>query len=224
MTKFKLASAGAIAIAAVLAFGTAASAGTVVLSDNFDNATAGLNSAGDSVFTSTSPLENSPNAASIDIIGAGAGFDLLPGHGLYVDLDGSSGSGNTPVFGQLTSTATFGPGAYTLTFDLAGNQRGAAAQTTTVTFGGLSYTISDVASSQGFTPYSFTFNTTSDAQLMIVETGGPAGSDQQGNLLDNVMLVSNVPEPAAWGMMIGGLGLIGLSLRRRNQMAAGSIA
>lgn len=34
-------------------------------------------------------------------------------------------------------------------------------------------------------------------------------------LLDNVSIQSAVPEPATWGMMLGGLGLIGLMARRR---------
>src|SRR6185369_10906931 len=91
-------------------------------------------SPGDATFLSTAA------PGSIDIIGTGF-FDLQPGHGNYVDLDGSSGSGHNPA-GQLTSVATFGPGNYTLTFALAGNLRGAPAQTTTVSLGSFSQTFS----------------------------------------------------------------------------------
>ena len=58
---------------------------------------------------------------SIDLIGegpAGPNQDYYPGHGLYVDLAGSTGE-----FGTLTSNAIFGPGNYVLHFDIAGPHR-----------------------------------------------------------------------------------------------------
>ncbi|MGL6042555.1 MAG: PEPxxWA-CTERM sorting domain-containing protein, partial [Sandaracinobacteroides sp.] len=41
-------------------------------------------------------------------------------------------------------------------------------------------------------------------------TAGPSGI-----ALDNVTVTSNVPEPATWGMMILGFGLVGATMRRR---------
>ncbi len=170
----------------------------IVLQDNFDAAGPGdhLSWSGDAVFTSTSP------PGSVDLIGVGGSFDLQPGHGSYVDLDGSTGSGNNPA-GQLTSFPSFGAGTYTLTFDLAGNQRTAASQETVVSLGSFSQAFT-LASNVPFTSHSLTFTTITGGQLRFTETGP---SDQQGNLLDNVVLTA-VPEPSTWAMMV--LGFLGI--------------
>jgi hypothetical protein len=122
-------------LSSALALTAASAEAATVFTDNFNSDTPSLNSTGDAFFLSTSPSYNKPNEASIDIIGSGpsgTSFDILPGNGYYVDLDGSSGYGNKPLAGQLTYKGTFAPGNYVLTFDLAGNQRGAGAQTTEV--------------------------------------------------------------------------------------------
>ncbi len=202
-----------IAATAFLVAATAsqASYAGVVLNDNFDGSTPDqLNWKGDLLFTSTSP----PGAnSSVDLIGAGGAFDFFfgQGHGSYVDLDGSSGNGNNPA-GQLTSTGTFGPGLYTLTFDLAGNRRGATDQTTVVTLGSTAVASITDASGVGFTSYSFTFTTTG-GQLVFTELGP---SDQQGNILDNVVLTA-VPEPSTWAMMVLGFAGVGFMAYRRKQ-------
>ncbi len=187
-----------------------ASAGAV-LTDTFDgDAPAGLNWAGDAVFTSTGA------PGSVDLIGAPPPFfDLQPGNGYYVDLDGSSGGGNDPA-GQLTSVLSFGPGAYTLTFDLAGNLRGAPDQTTTVSLGDFSADLTP-SNSTAFTLHSFTFTTTTGGNLVFTEHGP---SDQQGNLLDNVSLNTGVPEPASWALMFVGFGGLGAVLRTNRRRLA----
>lgn len=48
--------------------------------------------------------------------------------------------------------------------------------------------------------------------------GGPVGGDGEGGGLD--ALVTAVPEPAAWAMMITGFGLAGAVLRRRRAILA----
>jgi len=176
----------------------------IVLSDNFNASVPDqLNWAGDSVFTSTSP------PGSVDLIGQGGVFNFLPGHGSYVDMDGSSGSGNDPA-GQLTSVVTLAAGSYSLTFDLAGNQRGAAAQTTRVTLGNFSVDIPLVPANAGFSTYTYNFTTTG-GNLVFTELGP---SDQQGNLLDNVVLTA-VPEPSTWAMMLLGFMGVGFMAYRR---------
>jgi hypothetical protein len=186
-----------------------ASAG--VLDDNFNADGPGVfNWPGDAVFTSTGA------PGSVDLIGAPPPFfDLQPGNGFYVDLDGTTGSGNDPA-GQLTSVGTFGPGTYTLTFDLAGNLRGAPDQSTTVSLGDFSATLTPGAST-GFALRSFTFTTTTAGHLVFTEHGP---SDQQGNLLDNVALNVGVPEPATWAMMLMGFGGLGAMLRANRRRIA----
>lgn len=181
-----------LAAAALTAGQAAASA---VLVDTFDtDGPPVLNWAGDALFTSTGA------PGSVDLIGAPPPFfDLSPGHGYYVDLDGSSGTGNDPA-GQLTSTGVFGPGTYTLHFLLAGNLRGAPDQSTTVSLGDFSATLTPTATTD-FVLHSFTFTTTQAGNLVFTEHGP---SNQQGNLLDNVALSTGVPEPASWALMILG--------------------
>ncbi len=198
--------AAAAALAALIAGHASAAA---LLSDNFNADVQALNSPGDALFTSTSP------PGSIDIIGTGF-FDLQPGNGNYVDLDGSSGNGHNPA-GQLTSVATFGPGNYTLKFDLAGNLRGAPGQSTTANLGSFSQVFSP-ANSSGFALQTVHFHTTSGGSLVFTE-GGP--SNQQGNLLDNITLTSGIPEPASWAMMVVGFaGLGGMVRARRRRLVA----
>ena len=171
-----------------------------------------MNWGGDAVFDVTSP------PSSVDLIGVGGGFDFIMGHGGYIDLDGSSGSNNNPA-GQLTSKTVFGPGTYTLTFDLAGNRRGAMAQTTDVTLGDFSTSIGPEPQGLGFQTFTFTFTTTVAGSLVFTEEGP---SDQQGNLLDNVKL--SVPEPSAWALMLMGFGGLGAVLRANRRRLATAFA
>ena len=196
------------ASAAALVAGAAA-ASPPVLTDTFNlDAPPMLNWAGDGLLATT--------AGSVDLIGSPPPFfDLQPGNGYYVDLDGSTGNGNNPA-GQLTSTATFGPGTYTLHFLLAGNLRSAPDQSTTISLGDFSTTLTPSASTP-FTLHSFTFTTATAGSLMFTEQGP---SDQQGNLLDNVSLSTGAPEPASWAMMLMGFGGLGGLLRRRRHAAA----
>jgi hypothetical protein len=203
-------------LSGALALTAATAEAATVFSDNFNSDTPSLNWKGDTYFTSTTlPARYSaPGPASTDLIGSGAGgtsFDLLPGNGYYVDLDGSSGNGNLPYAGQLTYTGTFAPGKYVVTFDLAGNQRGAPAQSLDLVAGSGSTQYTDVPSTQGFTKETFYFTATAAQNSLQFSELGP--SDQQGNLLDNVS-VSAVPEPATWAMML--LGFFGMAFAIRS--------
>jgi hypothetical protein len=198
-----------------LAAASTASAG-VVLQDNFNADAQMLNWTGDATFSSLPqpPVNGQP---STDLIGTGF-FDLQPGNGNYVDLDGSTGYGNLPFAGVLVSNATFGPGSYTLSFDLAGNLRGAPAQTTFVGMinGGVPQLVAALtpANTDPFALHTYSFST-AGGQLYFVD---PGPSDQQGNLLDNVTLSSTVPEPAAWALML--IGFAGLGAATRSRRAA----
>jgi len=205
-TRTILAGIGAAALLCTAAPASAA----IVLSDDFDALIADvLNWTGDATFTSTA------KPGSVDLIGAGGHYDIDPGHGRYVDLDGSTGAGHDPA-GQLTSTASFGPGTYTLSFLLGGNARHAPGQTTVVSLGDFSVSLLRAASDP-LAPVSFTFTTTTAGNLVFTEKGP---SDNQGNILDDIQLstpgvVTGIAEPASWALMILGFGGLGASLRAR---------
>jgi hypothetical protein len=197
-------------VALVLA-ASAAHAG-VVLSDNFNSDPQMLNWTGDSTFIPV-PAVTSPGQPSVDLIGTGF-FDFYPTNGNYVDLDGSTGSNNNPA-GQLNSVLNFPAGTYTLSFDLGGNQRTSRTLTTDF-FLGLDF-IGSLAllPNDPLAPHSYTF-TTSGGVLSFIEQGP---SDQQGNILDNVTLSSDVPEPATLSLLGGGLLALGFVSWRRRRAA-----
>ena len=59
-------------------------------------------------------------------------FDVQPGNGLYVDLDGSCGAGGSI---ETKQSFTLAPGNYILEFYLSGNQRITGSDTVNVTMG-----------------------------------------------------------------------------------------
>jgi hypothetical protein len=195
-------------VAAAVLAAQAVQANTV-LSDNFNSDAQTLNWSGDSTFTSLpGPSSQGPGLASVDLIGTGF-FNLDPGNGNYVDLDGTTGWGNLPYAGILQSNASFGAGKYTLSFDLGGNERGATSQTTNIYLGSTLVDSLTLNSGSAFTLYTYTVDTTGGN--LVFDEMGP--SDQQGNILDNVTL-NSVPEPASWAMMLLGVAAIGGVMRR----------
>ncbi|WP_309604928.1 PEPxxWA-CTERM sorting domain-containing protein [Phenylobacterium sp.] len=76
----------------------------------------------------------------------------------------------------------------------------------------------------GFVPWklatmSFTATGASET-LSFLAKGGPSGGQPPFALLDGVSLKGGVPEPAAWALMIMGLGSVGAAARRRRSTAA----
>jgi hypothetical protein len=203
--------AAAIALAA---FGTGAANAGIVLSDNFDSSTPVLNWSGDSVFLSIPAPGNVQGKPSVDLVG-GNNFGYLAYSGNSVDLDGSTGYGNAPIAGEIQSIADLALGDYTVSFMLAGNLRGAYAQTTVVSIGDQSFSITPDAA-QPYTLYTLNFLGASGHLDFLDQRV----SDQQGNLLDNVVVTTGVPEPASWMLMIAGFGMLGFTLRGRKAVAA----
>jgi len=191
-----------ILIGAAILGASAAQAATPVFSDNFDTDTLALNATSFKGGWAVS-------GGTVDIIGAGGQFDLAPGNGRYIDLDGSSY--NAGIFANSVSVVA--GQTYTLSFSLAGNHRGAGNDTVEVNFGSLSQ-VYNLSSSDAFSTHtlSFTAATGGSAGFSFIDNG----SDNQGALLDNVS-VSAVPEPETYGMMLGGLALLGVVARRRRQ-------
>jgi MYXO-CTERM domain-containing protein len=177
----------AVTVIAALAASTRAD----IFSDNFDTENGGneaLNFNGLTNWTVSN--------GTIDLIGTGGVYDFLPGNGLYIDLDGTSGQS-----GQLMSLVlNLSAGSYTLYYDLAGSQRGGT-EDVDVTFG-TAPTVSHlgIPSAQGFTTYSI--NLTLGAAGPVTITFQNSGGDNQGALLDNVRVV---PTPGAAALLSAGL-------------------
>jgi hypothetical protein len=172
-----------------------------VLADNFNGENGGVG------VTNYFGFANwSVSGGSVDLIGNGF-FDFLPGNGLYVDMDGSTGNA-----GVMTSSATFGPGSYVLTFDLAGNWRNGETETVRVSYGA-TFTDFSLPQFAPFTPFSIPFVAAAPFQLSFEGFGG----DNIGMLLDDVQLeqLDAIPEPGT--LMLLGSGLSALVLRRRRK-------
>ena len=153
----------------------------------------------------------------MDIIGSSGGgslFDLVPGHGAYIDLDGSTATAGLLSIG-LGLTAGV---QYTATFDLAGGQRGTA-ETGTVRFGSASLSY-DLASADSFSAFSLSFTPGASGSFSLSFQN--AGGDNLGALLDNVSITSDggpapIPEPQTYALMLAGLALVGCAARRRGR-------
>jgi hypothetical protein len=188
-----------LAIAATLLCASAAQA-TTIFSDNFDADVLDLNS---TVFAGGWTVSG---GGTVDTIGPGL-YDVFPGNGHYIDLDGSNGA--TGLFSKaLTATAGM---TYTATFQLAGNHRGYADDTVAVNFGSASgsYVLS---SGDAFGTFSLSFTAASSGPFSLSFKN--SGGDYVGGLLDNVTITA-VPEPTTYGMLLAGLGLVGAAARRR---------
>lgn len=194
-------------IGAVLAcsMSTAATAG-VIFEDNFDSE---AGAPGNHALNYNSFTNWSVSNGTVDVVSSGGwGISCTGGTGKCVDLDGSTGNA-----GIFTSTAlTLGPGDYTLSFDISGNQRYGSSDSLAVTLGGFfsdSYLLSP---SDPWTTITHSFSVAAATTSSFIFNH--AGGDNIGIMLDNVSLSSvDVPEPGSIALF--GLGILGLGFARR---------
>jgi hypothetical protein len=161
---------------------------------------------------------------TVDLIGGGGPNDLLPGNGMYVDLDGS-----TRDAGVMTSVGIAAPaGDYQLRFDMAGSQRGSNDTALIQVVGGLNsnYVSLLLTLGTGFPFATFTLDFSVAAadtlQIIFAGEGGNPGGDNIGLLLDDVQLENitvvdptPVPEPGTLALMGAGLLFAAREVRRR---------
>jgi hypothetical protein len=193
----------------------------VLITDTFnDGSTSQLNWSGDSMFTSISNYTGGVGTQSTDYVSASNPYGVTCFTSIdgCVDMDGSQVPGSAVPAGVLQSNMALSAGAYTLTFEMSGNQRGGAAQTLSVDVGGSQvWTSGAVASSAPWTLETVHF-TTAGGHIDFIES---PQNDDMGNLIDNIRLFTGnqVPEPMTWSLMLVGVAGLGGMLRRRARLA-----
>jgi hypothetical protein len=159
-----------------MSFGAIDQAYAVTFTENFNTVPLALNKTGTVGALTVS-------TGNVDVIGAGS-FDLAPGNGNYIDLNGN-------ILGGITSTPfTFTGGPATLSFSYGSNGTGRSAL---VTLGTYSTTLTTQAGA-GLTAFSTTIANPTNGALSFVSTNAGSG----GILIDNISLTYNtaVPEPS----------------------------
>lgn len=186
-----------VSAAAALAVASAASGG-IIFEDDFNAENGGIGTLNFNGFSKWSV-----SGGTVDLIGNGY-YDFLPGQGMFLDLDGSTGSSGLLSTGDFSLTA----GTYNVSFSLAGNHRGGS-DNVTVSFGDWSQTFNLLATDPLAT-HSVDVNV--PAPRLARLTFQNAGGDNVGALLDDVRITS-VPSPVG-GAVLGLLGA-SMALRRR---------
>lgn len=189
---------------AVAAFASAPAAAATFF-ENFDKYPANVPWSGSGVWTTGN---------SVDLVASGTyNLTCVGGAGNCVDL-----SGDRP--GTLSTSIFLAPGSYQLAFLATGNQLdsfyGPYPQSS------INYSIGLLSGSTGlltntstaFQSYGGLFTITTGGSYLLTFSQAPGGDPYRGSIIDNVS-ISAVPEPATWGMMLLGFGLMGFGLRRR---------
>ncbi len=172
---------------------------SIVFSDDFNAYNSGTGVLNFTGFASNWTV----TAGTVDLIGNPGFWDFPPvsnGHGLYIDMDGSTG-----VPGTLTSKSiAVSPGVYTLSYELAGSQRNDVSNAVIAAVPGFTSNTVTLASTAAFTAFTNQFTVLAPTTINITFAGQGPG-DNIGLLLDNVKLqMAPVPEPAAmavWSLL-----------------------
>lgn len=190
--------------AVVAAAVTSSAQAAPFFSDDFQSNAVGLNS---------TPSGWTVSNGTVDIVGPNnfAGLCLPVGSEKCIDLDGSSNDA-----GILSRVFALSAGnTYTVSFDLAGNRRGAGTETGTVSFGTsvLAYSLPDTQTAYLNLSLLFSPGSSGNYSLSFANDGG----DNIGAILDNVVITveqNGVPVPGTLGLLAAGM-LAGLAAKRR---------
>lgn len=216
------------AIVAVAIAGPATA--TVLFSDNFDSETAALNYTG---------FANWTVIGQVDTVASVNPYSIETCSGICVDLDGTAGPGQL-----LSKPIAFSAGNQILiSFNVSGDQRDAADDDfffellfgSPLTYNnniisGFAYGSTGVYTNASSGVYSeiiganrpyltYTYGLIPTVAGTLQLRLGTNSGDNIGPILDDV-LVSQVPEPATWAMLITGFGLVGFAARRRRTLTA----
>lgn len=218
-TSMKLLNVIALTALGTMALGAKSQAATVLFSDDFNSDTLALNG---------TPTGWKVTSGTVDIIGKNGVttlFDLLPGNGGYIDMDGSTMHQGTM---RTVQTFNFVPGqTYTLSYQLAGSQRSWSTPDRVRalfrdTGGNLvpnTRQVTSLAYSTGFTTFTESFTVSAPVTARLIFAAVSRVSDNAGLLLDNVKLTA-VPLPGAALLMLSGLAGLGAFARRRRLSVA----
>jgi choice-of-anchor C domain-containing protein len=196
-------------LAAVAAISASGANASTIINGGFDDDTPAA------PFVTSPPTGWTVTSGSVDRIGSYWISQSGPGS---IDL-----SGNNP--GTLAQTfATIASLTYRVSFFLAGNPDGSptvkalsvfatGGPTTSYTFDTTGFSRSNMGWAQQF--YQFTATGTSTT-LSFAAAASP--DTPFGPALDSVS-IGTVPEPATWGLMIFGFGIVGGAMRRRTPVS-----
>lgn len=183
---------------ALSAFTSGAQA-AVLFSDNFDSNATSLNAV---------PAGWTVSNGTVDIIGNGF-FDLYPGNGAFIDLDGS-----TSDAGELSHSFSLTGGVlYNASFTLGGSARGDS-NVVDVSFGTASQSFT-LASSDPLALFTVGFTPATDGSYAL--TFANQGGDNLGIILLDVEITNVIPEPETYALMLAGLGMLGVVGSRRRK-------
>ena len=221
----------AAALVAAAGFATSAMATNLVVNGSFDatphtdKVTFEDNVAGWTGGANLTFLAGPGTAADGSYLSVYAPFPTIsPNGGNFVLADGDPNYSG--AFSQTLSGLTVGHVYAVEFYQAAGQQAGFTGITTerwSVTFGGVTQLSTLITLPEaGFAPWqkqSLSFTATAVSQVLTFLAVGTPGGAPPISFLDGVS-VAGVPEPATWGLMVAGFGLVGFVARRRRVVFA----